>query len=128
MEKRSIKRYRSNGSSGRYRVEERNSERNKGFYIKANISLGMVIIVMVGSYIDMDWSNNALERIRTALTANTSLADIESKASILKNVIDGNSKGVNAFAEDNVNNIELSQEIINEINEKGNIYYENQKK
>lgn len=128
MEKRSIKRYRSNGGNGRYRVKEKDSERNKSFYIKANISIGMVIVVMVGSYIDADWSNNVLERINTALTTNASLEDLESKASILKNAIEGNSKGINAFAKDNIDEIELSQEIINEINEKGNIYYENQKK
>ena len=125
MEKRSIKRYRSNGN---YRVKEKDNERNKSFYIKANISIGMVIIVMVGSYIDMDWSNKVLERLNTALTANTSMEDIESKVDMLKNTLYKNPREINAFAEDNIGEIELSEEIVEEINKKGNIYYENQKK
>ena len=125
MEKRSIKRYRSNSN---YRVKEKDNERNKSFYIKANISIGMVIIVMVGSYIDMDWSNRVLDRLNTTLTTNTSIEDIESKVDVLKNTLYKNSREINAFAEDNIGEIELSEEILEEINKKGNIYYDNQKK
>lgn len=126
MEKRSVKRYRSNSNYSRpiKRVEEKGQGH---FFIRANIALGMVIVIMVGNYIDTPFTKKAVTALKERLVYNTSIEEVKNTVGIASNVLK-NRDGVDTFAQDIPTDVKLDSDIIEKINLNKDIYYKNQKK
>lgn len=110
----------------RRHIKPRKQWNSSLFFLRANICMGIAVVIIMASYIDTAPTNAFCNGVKNIIGKNLSVDEVKSAAiAIYSGVVQGD---MSVMAGNAKHNTTLDSEIVEQINSRSNIYYNNQKK